>query len=262
MGSSPRAAHGRPAAGHSRRKRGGNDGSARDQEASCAAVPGGWIDDRCRCRRSVCRIPPHRFGGDVGCDPISRRQRTRLDAAPSIACSAPTSRSAHLADAVAASDLQLSTAQRARGAESDDDAPIVQVVNLLIAQALRDRASDVHIEPQDDRIRVRFRIDGALVDVMSAAVVDRAGAGQPAQDHGRDEHRRAAAPAGRPVLHDGRRPRPRRARLDASPRSGGEDRDAAARQEPQRRSSLGELGMPADTHEQCLEADPRARSAW
>ena len=48
-----------------------------------------------------------------------------------------------------------------------DDAPVVQVVNRLITQALRDRASDLHIEPQDKRLRIRFRIDGALHDVLS-----------------------------------------------------------------------------------------------
>ena len=47
-----------------------------------------------------------------------------------------------------------------------DDAPVVQIVNKIITQALRDRASDVHIEPQGDRVRVRNRIDGALHDVM------------------------------------------------------------------------------------------------
>src|SRR3954449_4311964 len=48
-----------------------------------------------------------------------------------------------------------------------DDAPVVQVVNRLITQALRDRASDLHIEPQDDRVRIRFRIDGSLHDVLA-----------------------------------------------------------------------------------------------
>ena len=48
-----------------------------------------------------------------------------------------------------------------------DDAPIVQVVNRILIQALRDRASDVHIEPQDDVVRVRFRIDGALKETLS-----------------------------------------------------------------------------------------------
>ena len=50
---------------------------------------------------------------------------------------------------------------------SHDDAPVVQVVNKIISQALRDRASDVHIEPQDSRLRIRFRIDGALHDVLA-----------------------------------------------------------------------------------------------
>jgi type IV pilus assembly protein PilB len=51
-------------------------------------------------------------------------------------------------------------------AGASDDAPVVQVVQLVITQALRDRASDVHIEPHDDRVRVRYRIDGALHDVL------------------------------------------------------------------------------------------------
>jgi type IV pilus assembly protein PilB len=47
------------------------------------------------------------------------------------------------------------------------EAPVVQVVDKLITQALRDRASDLHIEPQDDQVRVRFRIDGALHEVVT-----------------------------------------------------------------------------------------------
>jgi type IV pilus assembly protein PilB len=43
-----------------------------------------------------------------------------------------------------------------------EDAPVVQLVNLLFAQALRDRASDIHIEPQQEKVRVRYRIDGVL----------------------------------------------------------------------------------------------------
>ena len=48
-----------------------------------------------------------------------------------------------------------------------DDAPIIQLVNKIVTQALRDRASDVHIEPTDGRIRIRYRIDGALREVLS-----------------------------------------------------------------------------------------------
>ena len=43
--------------------------------------------------------------------------------------------------------------------------PAVEIVNLLIRQGLRDRASDIHIEPQKDYLRIRFRIDGVLQDM-------------------------------------------------------------------------------------------------
>jgi type IV pilus assembly protein PilB len=49
-----------------------------------------------------------------------------------------------------------------------DDAPIVKYVNLLITQAIGDGASDIHIEPTEHDLRVRYRIDGVLHDVMRA----------------------------------------------------------------------------------------------
>jgi general secretion pathway protein E len=45
--------------------------------------------------------------------------------------------------------------------------PIAETLNLLVAQAVKDRASDVHIEPQEDRLRIRYRIDGILHDMFS-----------------------------------------------------------------------------------------------
>ena len=45
--------------------------------------------------------------------------------------------------------------------------PISQTLDLLLTQAVRDRASDIHIEPQENRLRIRFRIDGILRDVLS-----------------------------------------------------------------------------------------------
>jgi len=47
-----------------------------------------------------------------------------------------------------------------------EDAPIVKFVNLLITQAINDRASDIHLEPSERDLRVRFRIDGVLHDIM------------------------------------------------------------------------------------------------
>ncbi len=51
--------------------------------------------------------------------------------------------------------------------QATSTAPIIQVVNKLIAQALRDRASDLHVEPTDGRVRIRYRVDGALREVLS-----------------------------------------------------------------------------------------------
>ena len=50
------------------------------------------------------------------------------------------------------------------------DSPVAKVVTMLVTEALRDRASDVHLEPTDGELRVRFRIDGALHDVLSLPI--------------------------------------------------------------------------------------------
>jgi type IV pilus assembly protein PilB len=47
-----------------------------------------------------------------------------------------------------------------------EDAPIVKLVNMLISQAVADRASDIHVEPAERDVRVRYRIDGVLHEVM------------------------------------------------------------------------------------------------
>ncbi len=52
-------------------------------------------------------------------------------------------------------------------ANSDDQAPVVQLVNRIVGQAMRDRASDIHVEPLDESLRIRFRIDGNLVEAFS-----------------------------------------------------------------------------------------------
>jgi type IV pilus assembly protein PilB len=69
-------------------------------------------------------------------------------------------------EAFRASDVVVEPAYEAIDPVADAHAPIVQVVNKVVTQALRDRASDVHIEPAEDCVRVRFRIDGALKDVV------------------------------------------------------------------------------------------------
>ena len=52
----------------------------------------------------------------------------------------------------------------------DENAPIVQVVTRIVDQAVRARASDVHIEPMETRVRVRVRVDGALQETLSLPI--------------------------------------------------------------------------------------------
>lgn len=54
-----------------------------------------------------------------------------------------------------------------RLAEMAEEAPVIKLVNLIIMQAVKDRASDIHIEPEEDVLKVRFRVDGVLHEMFS-----------------------------------------------------------------------------------------------
>ncbi len=49
----------------------------------------------------------------------------------------------------------------------EDDAPVIKLINAIISQAVREQVSDIHIETYEDRLSVRFRIDGILDEVLS-----------------------------------------------------------------------------------------------
>lgn len=51
--------------------------------------------------------------------------------------------------------------------DGDDDAPVVRLINGLIYEAVKRRASDIHIEPHEDTLAVRYRIDGVLQEVLT-----------------------------------------------------------------------------------------------
>ncbi|WP_455206297.1 type II secretion system ATPase GspE [Kaarinaea lacus] len=51
--------------------------------------------------------------------------------------------------------------------ESEDDAPIIRLINALFTQAIKENASDIHIEPFESKLMVRFRVDGVLREVLS-----------------------------------------------------------------------------------------------
>ena len=51
--------------------------------------------------------------------------------------------------------------------EMAEEVPVIKLVNLIIMQAVKDRASDIHIEPEEDALKIRFRIDGVLHEMFS-----------------------------------------------------------------------------------------------
>jgi type IV pilus assembly protein PilB len=89
-------------------------------------------------------------------------------------------------EGMAKPDVELAKAEEADAeinmaemAESNEESPVIKIVNLVIAQAIHDRVSDIHIEPMDKKLRVRYRQDGLLRETisppkqMAAAVVSR-----------------------------------------------------------------------------------------
>jgi len=65
-------------------------------------------------------------------------------------------------------DIESQLAKATEGAENvEDDAPIIKLVSLLIVEAIKLRASDIHLEPMEKKYRVRYRIDGVLKEMES-----------------------------------------------------------------------------------------------
>jgi type II secretory ATPase GspE/PulE/Tfp pilus assembly ATPase PilB-like protein len=85
---------------------------------------------------------------------INQRYRVSSEIEREVGRAMPTEPAAPVQQEHQDLDLQLS------------QAPIVRTAELLLAQAVRDRASDIHLEPEEDGLRIRLRIDGVLHEVM------------------------------------------------------------------------------------------------
>jgi type IV pilus assembly protein PilB len=82
------------------------------------------------------------------------------------------SRQSRLEHVAATAEIDLSSDDEGVGEivdlrESADDAPVIKLVNQIVAQAAEQGTSDIHFEPEDGSMRVRFRIDGVLVETMT-----------------------------------------------------------------------------------------------
>jgi type IV pilus assembly protein PilB len=78
-------------------------------------------------------------------------------------------------DAIDQAVYQTQTEIKVRGADKDDhgevtedDAPVIRFVQLMIGEAVKQRASDIHVEPMEDRLRIRYRVDGICQEVNTA----------------------------------------------------------------------------------------------
>jgi type IV pilus assembly protein PilB len=76
-------------------------------------------------------------------------------------------------------DIKIRGAEMEAGEASDDEAPVIRFVQVMIAEAVKQRASDIHVEPMEDRLRIRYRVDGLCHEVqappkrLQAAVLSR-----------------------------------------------------------------------------------------
>ena len=64
--------------------------------------------------------------------------------------------------------LALELPEQADLLDSDDDAPIIRLINAVLTQAVKENASDIHVEPFENRLVVRFRVDGMLREVLQS----------------------------------------------------------------------------------------------
>ncbi len=108
------------------------------------------------------------------------RVRTNMPVQPVVATSTQIQYAIekYITSADAFSDVMIAVEEEEGGEveiEADDDVPVVRLVNQLIREAVIDQASDVHIEPGDKSIRVRYRVDGVLHEVMQLPLSVKAG---------------------------------------------------------------------------------------
>ena len=110
------------------------------------------------------------------------------------------------------------------------ESPVMRLVNYLICNAVKEGASDIHIEPGEKKMRIRYRIDGVLFEVMSPPQTMHPALDLAPQDHGQPRHFRAPPAPGRP--HPGHRQQPPRRLPHQHPahHPGREDRHPYSRQ--------------------------------
>jgi type II secretory ATPase GspE/PulE/Tfp pilus assembly ATPase PilB-like protein len=203
-----------------------------------------------------------RFGRIV----LRRMDRAELEAAIAAAYAGAGGDASQVADEFDA-DLDLTKLLQDVPAiedllESSDDAPVIRMINALLTQSLREGASDIHIEPFEQTSVVRFRIDGALRDIVRPRKAIHASLISRIKIMSAARHRRKAPAAGRPHHAAHGRQAGRRARLDPADRPRRTRRAASARQgsRPPRPVAPGHEPGPAAAVRQADQPAARHRA--
>ena len=152
-------------------------------------------------------LPAHRFGeGHPG--PLANLDTSRTASMEDIIQNRTKQAEAEAdAESLEVAQEAAEATDLAQLAASSEEAPVIKLANLILVQAIKDRASDIHIEPFENMVRLRYRIDGALGGHAAAA---QKLAGRPDlahQSHEQPGHRRTAPSPGRAHAGPGGRAR-------------------------------------------------------
>jgi type IV pilus assembly protein PilB len=108
--------------------------------------------------------------------PLVAGEKEIQDTLAKVLAAPDTSQNLDLEDIMRGSDSEVEVGHEEKNEvsleemmESAEGAPVIRMVNMVLVEALRTRASDIHIEPQDKTLRLRYRVDGALVERPSPA---------------------------------------------------------------------------------------------
>lgn len=125
-------------------------------DANCAVVADPWaIAEASRATRSVIRVET------LPADIFERKLSEVYSAEGLTAATFENDTSEDL------SDLASGLPTAADLLDTEDDAPIIRLINALIAEAVKTRASDIHVEPYETELSIRLRIDGVLREVLN-----------------------------------------------------------------------------------------------
>ena len=142
-------------------------------------------------------------------------------------------------------------------AASSEEAPVIKLANLIIVQAIKDRASDIHLEPFEKIMRLRYRAGRRAHGRDAAAQADATGARLALQNHEQPRHRRTPPAAGRAHAGQGQRQGLRSARFRAAHRAWRKNRAPRARQIQSVRQHR--QTRPGSRHLQAVQEPPLTR---